>query len=562
MNLKDKKKDEKLFDKLQLDKSSYLSKLKEKKEQLNEIESSITNIDATLIDLNDKKDFVNEIKSAMSIGDTCPICGNEIHSLGEHIDFESIAQKNNKIKRLESKKVKIRDEIIKIETRIEELNHRENELNFEKQEKKDISELQKQLNHLNQLKDEQQSINKLVENFEKQEKEIVNKIHQFDLDLSRNNTQKEKLEIQINDFERHSQFSSVNDFETYYSHAKKQVETYEYENEKTKDKLNELNNKLKIEMNDQKHLTENLTQTSKEINNLELKMEKEMQQLGFESYDQVKSAADLSAQKDEIEREINIYNKNYQSYEIEINRLKELVKGKKLLNLEELRQSIEKTNLKLDETNSQIATISYKIDNNSNKFNKIKNIIQILDDELKVQKEIFLLSEILAGKNDYKLTLENYVLIYYLEKIIFQANQRLSFMSGNRYQLIRREAISLGLSGLEIDVFDFHSNKSRHISSLSGGETFQASLALALGLSEVVQQESGGITLDSMFIDEGFGTLDQETLETAIDTLINLKSSGRMVGIISHVSELKQRIPLILEVTSNQYESHTQFRKN
>ena len=72
--------------------------------------------------------------------------------------------------------------------------------------------------------------------------------------------------------------------------------------------------------------------------------------------------------------------------------------------------------MKLDETNSQIATISYKIDNNSNKFNKIKNIIQILDDELKVQKEIFLLSEILAGKNDYKLTLENYVLIYYLKK--------------------------------------------------------------------------------------------------------------------------------------------------
>ena len=90
--MKDKK-DEKLFDKLQQNKSSYLSKLNEKKEQLNEIESSIINIDATLIDLNDKKDFVNEIKSALSVGDTCPICGNEIHSLGEHIDFELIAQK-------------------------------------------------------------------------------------------------------------------------------------------------------------------------------------------------------------------------------------------------------------------------------------------------------------------------------------------------------------------------------------------------------------------------------------------------------------------------------------
>ena len=134
--------------------------------------------------------------------------------------------------------------------------------------------------------------------------------------------------------------------------------------------------------------------------------------------------------------------------------------------------------------------------------------------------------------------------------------------SGERYQLKRRESISHGYSGLEIEVFDFHSNKSRHISSLSGGETFQASLALALGLSEVVQQESGGITLESMFIDEGFGTLDQETLETALDTLVKLKTSGRMVGIISHVSELKQRIPLILEVTSNQYQSHTRFKWN
>ena len=90
-------------------------------------------------------------------------------------------------------------------------------------------------------------------------------------------------------------------------------------------------------------------------------------------------------------------------------------------------------------------------------------------------------------------------------------------------------------------------------------ETFQASLALALGLSEIVQQESGGINLESMF---GFGTLDQETLETALDTLINLKSSGRMVGIISHVSELKQRIPLILEVSTNQYQSQTRFKRN
>lgn len=171
------------------------------------------------------------------------------------------------------------------------------------------------------------------------------------------------------------------------------------------------------------------------------------------------------------------------------------------------------------------------------------------------------MAEIVSGKNNKNLTLENFVLIYYLDQIIAQANLRLATMSDNRYQLIRREAV-YGLSGLEIDVFDLHSNKSRHISSLSGGETFQSSLALALGLSEIVQQQSGGISLESIFIDEGFGTLDQETLETALDTLLNLKSTGRMVGIISHVSELKNRIPLVLEVKSDQYQSSTRFKRN
>ena len=237
-----------------------------------------------------------------------------------------------------------------------------------------------------------------------------------------------------------------------------------------------------------------------------------------------------------------------------------LVKDKKLENLDKLKEKVVLKRQKLDQINSETVAIKCKNENNLKNINKIKGFVEILNDELKDQKEIFLLTEILSGKNSRKLMLENYVLIYYLEKIILQANQRLSVMSGNRYQLVRREAVSQGFSGLEIDVFDFHSNKSRHISSLSGGETFQASLAL--GLSEVVQQESGEINLQSMFIDEGFGTLDQETLETAIDTLINLKSSGRMVGIISHVSELKQRIPLILEVSSSQYHSSTRFRKN
>ncbi|RIL69181.1 SMC family ATPase, partial [Staphylococcus devriesei] len=269
----------------------------------------------------------------------------------------------------------------------------------------------------------------------------------------------------------------------------------------------------------------------------------------------------LSSKK-EIEKEIDDYNHQRQKYSLEIDRLINLTKGKELEDISALeieRDEVEKLYNSYVETS---ATVQFKIQKNKEKFESIEEHVNYLNSELKEQQQIFELAEVLSGKNSRKLTLENYVLIYYLERIIQQANIRLANMSGKRYQLQRSQTVSQGYSGLEINVFDFYSNKARHISSLSGGETFQASLALALGLSEVVQQESGGITLESMFIDEGFGTLDQETLETALDTLLKLKTTGRMVGIISHVSELKQRIPLILEVKTNQYQSYTQFKRN
>ncbi|REH90456.1 SMC family ATPase, partial [Staphylococcus felis] len=185
-----------------------------------------------------------------------------------------------------------------------------------------------------------------------------------------------------------------------------------------------------------------------------------------------------------------------------------------------------------------------------------------LKETLSNQIEIVTLADVISGKNNHNLTLENYVLIYYLELILIEANKHFRNMTGQRYELIRKKRKGRGFSGLELEVFDYYSNQSRHIASLSGGETFQASLALALGLSEIVQREQGGVSLDSMFIDEGFGTLDQETLETAINTLVQLQSSGRLVGIISHVSELKNRMPVILEVKSKNYESYTQINFN
>lgn len=148
----------------------------------------------------------------------------------------------------------------------------------------------------------------------------------------------------------------------------------------------------------------------------------------------------------------------------------------------------------------------------------------------------------LSGKE--KIKLETYVQTTYFERIIFRANQRLRVMSNDQYELVRREEASnfQRQSGLDLDVKDYYNGSVRDVKSLSGGESFLASLSLALGLSDEVQSSSGGIRLDTMFIDEGFGSLDGETLELAFKALMSLSNDNKLIGIISHVDALKTKI--------------------
>lgn len=172
------------------------------------------------------------------------------------------------------------------------------------------------------------------------------------------------------------------------------------------------------------------------------------------------------------------------------------------------------------------------------------------------------LADIARGQNANRLTFERYVLASFLEDILNVANDRLIKMTAGRYNLIRKTDRSKGniQSGLELLVFDQYTGQERHVKTLSGGESFKASLALALGLADVVQQYAGGVSLETMFIDEGFGTLDPESLDHAIEALMDIQSSGRLVGLISHVPELKERIDARLEVISSQNGSRTEFQ--
>lgn len=176
--------------------------------------------------------------------------------------------------------------------------------------------------------------------------------------------------------------------------------------------------------------------------------------------------------------------------------------------------------------------------------------------------EITDLYDVIRGHNHLKISFERYLQIEYLEQILHSANERLKNISNGQFYLIRsdRQEARGKQSGLGLDVYDAYTGQTRDVKTLSGGEKFNASLCLALGMADVIQSFQGNVSIDTMFIDEGFGSLDEESLNKSIDTLIDLQKSGRMIGVISHVQELKAAIPAILEVRkSKEGYSETRF---
>lgn len=193
----------------------------------------------------------------------------------------------------------------------------------------------------------------------------------------------------------------------------------------------------------------------------------------------------------------------------------------------------------------------------SEKISELGEKIQIATADFEIWEK---LSAVANGKNFAKMTFQTYYLNAMFQNVIFEANERLDKMSDGRYKFVEGKKKQAQKSGLDLNIFDENTGRARPVETLSGGESFLASLSLALGLAAVVKNSAGGINLDTIFIDEGFGSLDAETLDFAINALTDLQNeSGRLVGIISHVEELKQRIPARLEVTKTKHGSTAKF---
>lgn len=201
---------------------------------------------------------------------------------------------------------------------------------------------------------------------------------------------------------------------------------------------------------------------------------------------------------------------------------------------------------KKSQIDSKNDILAARLDSNKRSLEKIKERSQELSKLDARYKWLIPLAKTangtLSGKE--KIMLETYVQMTYFDRILARAGDRLMIMSGGQYELRRKRDDNNKRSqvGLDLNIIDHHNGSERDVRTLSGGESFKASLALALGLSDEIQASAGGVVLDTMFVDEGFGSLDEESLETAMKALLGLADGNRLVGIISHVSELKSRI--------------------
>ncbi|MCJ1699726.1 SMC family ATPase [Rathayibacter festucae] len=205
-----------------------------------------------------------------------------------------------------------------------------------------------------------------------------------------------------------------------------------------------------------------------------------------------------------------------------------------------------------DEARSRHSVLEHRAARLAELAGRAEERLATLDERLRRHEELRALAETIDGRgqNTRRMDLEAFALAGRLEEIVAAANLRLNAMTSGRYALVHDDSLAYrgAASGLGIDVLDAFTGARRQPASLSGGETFLASLALALGLADVVTMQSGGVSLETMFIDEGFGSLDAETLETALGTLDALRSGGRTIGLISHVDAMRERLPTGLKV--------------
>ncbi|MFO3720010.1 exonuclease subunit SbcC [Staphylococcus felis] len=536
-----------------------LKQIRDEIEHCNHEYNELSETDTTILTY---EETIIALRQSLHHGASCPVCGTTVSDELQGKTLEDLKSQYDYNKKIKKKREQLVEKAIQIESQLEMMHDQIEELKHVSDNAEHINQLEESILDINQsIKNAQQKAEK-IEQLNQKLKEMEQSI--VDLQNEKMIKEQELHHIQdaVNQFQTNTGCKEIESFIQIYQKYETYVQSFSTKKEKLENDINENKQHFKqISYQLDVNQSQIKDDTKRKIQ-LETELHDELEHLNINHINEIKEIKVESQNEEHYQVAVDQFKQSLHVVSTQLEDEKCIFNAIEPVDLMTLNDSANQLQHRIDEKQKQYNEINFQNKNNQKVVQKIVDLIDQLKETLSNQIEIVTLADVISGKNNHNLTLENYVLIYYLELILIEANKHFRNMTGQRYELIRKKRKGRGFSGLELEVFDYYSNQSRHIASLSGGETFQASLALALGLSEIVQREQGGVSLDSMFIDEGFGTLDQETLETAINTLVQLQSSGRLVGIISHVSELKNRMPVILEVKSKNYESYTQINFN
>ena len=574
-------------------KSNELSKQQRTLQKwLDQQQQLITQSQTTYDDLKDAylRGEIARLVHQLKPGSPCPVCGATDHPHPAPLPKDDRVVLSDEVEAANQRLSQLQREQAAKKSQFDDQKHQVNE------EMAAINELLVQLSQLmnddfttideakEKVRDFSETVNKLRQNL-LNEKRQTQKLLTEQSDLNQRQTEEQqqfteaqkeldKLQMQLTT-DRATYQAVVNDLQTEYEDAQSATaQVGEWQ-----DEINHFQRHQQNTQREQAMLAERVTNNQQELTRLNQLVQTLQKQITESHKKLQQQLADYSPELDDsfwiwagghinelttLQSRVQDFQTKQTRLQALIQRLEKQIGTQSMTNVEQTSQELAEEQRRLAELQRQSGQLSNELQNIVKIHDQVAKINRQQSSELKRIQDLQTVSDVMNGNTDNKLSLERYVLQSYLTEVLQVANGRLAKLTNGRYafklsdEAVRGNGTKWG--GLEINVYDDNAGQERSVRTLSGGESFIASLALALGLGEVIQERSGGIKVETLFIDEGFGSLDQEALEQAMNALQSIKGY-RMIGIISHVTELENQIPNQLRVISRNGVSHVEYRQ-
>ena len=537
-------------------------------EQCKQTKDALEAMNQKIADLKNKNAKMQIARLSLDLqpGEPCPICGSVTHPAPalEHelYSVEEIRAIGDQLVEAEQQGTKLLSEKEQKETQLAYLKKQQQTLNKaleqkeiafieakkscqsffdEKEETVETSiwenQLQKEKRELQSAKKERELIQNEKEKWQLQFDKQAEKEQELKKQSEKLNVQVDQLNRQLNGQSYEELIRNEKDLARTQKIVEEKITNYAQEGQRIKEVTFTLEERQKQQA---QHLQS--TQEKKEQAR-RLLTQKRTREPFYASENKMQEDLSKLTELPQLQAELKSYQEKLQFTQKRLAQLQE-VKDKERPELEKIQEKYQQLNNQVDHSQHALYQKEAEQKNNETLIEEMENLYNKGLKKANELAELQQLSETMNGNNVKKISIERYVLQAYLAEILEVANQRLVKLSRGRYQFLLKDGMGSYKSstGLEIDIYDDNAGTSRRAQTLSGGESFIAALALALSLADVIQNHSGGVAIEALFIDEGFGSLDEEALDMALEALEMVENEGRMIGIISHVRSLKEQI--------------------